>query len=158
VPVQFIDTDWTTRSVGGSTLAAVAQTISQMEEAAKTEWFPAYTANAPDDVLTGVAVTVRTKVTMPQWSGYANASQAERDEWDRFCAALRAHEQGHLDLVTSQLSGIDERLVGHSTSDASAAWANALGELNSATIDYDSSTDHGRSQGTIIDTSLALSP
>ncbi len=155
MPIQFSDTEWKTKSVGGSTLAAVAQAISQMEEAAKTEWFPAYTANAPDDVLANVAVTVRTKVTMPQWSGYANASQPERDEWDRFYAALRAHEQGHLDLVTSQLSGIDERLAGHSTSDASAAWTNALVELNAASDDYDTSTDHGRSQGTVIDTSHA---
>jgi len=156
--IQFIDTEWTTKSVDGSTLVAVAQAISQMDEAAKTQWFPAYTADTADGALASVAVTVMTKVTMPQWSGYANASQPEKDEWDRFCAALRAHEQGHLDLVTSQLSGIDERLVGCSTSDASAAWTNALGELTSASNDYDASTDHGRSQGTVIDTSFASSP
>jgi predicted secreted Zn-dependent protease len=151
--IQFSDTEWMTKSVDGSTLAAVSQAISQIDEAAKTQWFPAYTANMHDDTLTNVAVTVRTKVTMPQWSGYANASQPEKDEWDRFYAALRAHEQGHLDLVTSQLSGVDERLTGRSTSDASAAWSKALAKLNSASNDYDASNDHGRSQGTVIDTS-----
>jgi predicted secreted Zn-dependent protease len=153
VPVEFGDTEWTTKSVGGATLAAVAQAISQMDEAAKTEWFPAYTADTADGALINVAVTVRTKVTMPQWSGYDNATQAEKDEWDRFFIALRAHEQGHLDLVTSQLSGIDDRLAGHSTSDASATWTNALRELTSASNAYDASNDHGRSQGTVISVS-----
>jgi predicted secreted Zn-dependent protease len=153
VAVEFSDTEWRTKSVGGATLAAVAQAISQMDEAAKTEWFPAYTADTVDGNLTNVHVTVRTKVTMPQWSAYDNATQAEKDEWDRFFVALRAHEQGHLDLVTSQLSDIDLRLAGQSTSDASATWTKALGELTSASNDYDASNDHGRSQGTVISVS-----
>jgi predicted secreted Zn-dependent protease len=153
--VQFTNTEWTTASVGGSTLAVVAKAISQLDEAAKTEWFPVYNADTDGGTISSVAVTVKTKVTMPQWTGYANASQPEKEEWNRFYAALLAHEQGHLDLVTSQLSGIDEKLVGRSTTDATAAWVNALGALTQASNDYDASNDHGQSQGTVIDTSVA---
>lgn len=149
--VEFGETEWTFRSIAGPTLAAVAQTVAGMDEAGKTEWFPTYVTTTTGDVVSDATVSVRTKVTMPQWTGYADAAQSEKTEWDRFCAALRAHEQGHLDLVTEQLSDVDHRLIGGSSAEAAQAWREALTALSSASDTYDTSTDHGRNQGTIID-------
>lgn len=152
--VEFSDTEWLSEPLDGATLAAVAETISQMDEAGKTEWFVHYDYETSGDVLSTTAVTVKMRVTMPRWSGYGTARQAERDEWDRFCAALRTHEQGHIGLVHERLAGIDARLVGKSVDEATRAWQNELDTLRSASDSYDDTTDHGRNQGTIIDVSV----
>lgn len=149
--VEFRETEWAFAPIGGSTLAAVADTVAGMDEAGKTEWFPSYVTTTTGSVVSGVTVMVKTKVTMPQWSGYADAAQSEKNEWDRFCAALRAHEEGHLNLITEQLSNVDRRLIGGSFAQAAQAWREALSALSSASDAYDSSTDHGRNQGTVIE-------
>ncbi|HKE36334.1 MAG TPA: DUF922 domain-containing protein [Candidatus Baltobacteraceae bacterium] len=151
--VEFDDTEWASQSVDGSTLATVAQTIAGMTEAGKTEWFPSYVTSTTADVVSDATVTVKTKVTLPQWSSYGSASQSEQTEWDRFCGALRAHEQGHLDLVTQQLSDVDQQMIGQSSAGADSAWKSSLAALTSASDTYDTSTDHGRNQGTIINVS-----
>lgn len=153
--VEFSETEWKYEPVQASTLAGVADAISQMEEAAKTEWFPAYKYDTTDEAVSGAVVTVKTKVTMPLWSGYTNVSQGQKDEWDRFMVALRTHEQGHLDLVSEGLSNVDGSLVGLSVNDAKKAWADALDALRSASDAYDAATDHGRNEGTIIDAGVS---
>jgi predicted secreted Zn-dependent protease len=47
---------------------------------------------------------VKTRITMPHWPGYDSAPDADQREWDRFLAALKAHEQGHVDLVLQRLT------------------------------------------------------
>jgi Bacterial protein of unknown function (DUF922) len=144
VSVTFSDTERAYTDVHGKTLTDVAAVIAQQGEAAKAEWFPplAYDRSA--------TVTVRTKITMPRWPEYTSAPQAEKDEWDRFFAALQAHEEGHIDLVRQQLSGIDDQLAGLSSDQANSAWTAALQQLQDASDSYDTDTDHGRNQGTII--------
>ena len=153
--VNFSDTERAYSDVHGNTLAAVASIIAQQDEAGKAEWFPTYTLSGDDPP--SATVTVKTKITMPRWREYGSASQAEKDEWDRFFAALLAHEQGHIDLVTQRLSGIDEQMAGQSPGAAQQIWASALSDLQSVSDSYDVDSDHGRNQGTIIDLS-ALTP
>jgi predicted secreted Zn-dependent protease len=152
MPVDFVDTERASSDVHGGSLAAVASVISQLDEAGKTEWSPTYVmtdGNPPD-----VTVTVKTKITMPRWPEYGTACQAEKDEWDRFFAALEAHEQGHVDLVRQHLGGIDEQMAGQSSDGAKQLWVSALQDLQSASDNYDVDTDHGRNQGTVIDVSV----
>jgi predicted secreted Zn-dependent protease len=104
-------------------------------------------------MVSDVAVTVRTRVTLPDWSG-STASEAEKAEWSRFCAALRDHEQGHVDLVLDRLSHVDQSLIGKASGDASKAWDDALNTLSTASAAYDDATDHGRNQGCVIDVSV----
>jgi predicted secreted Zn-dependent protease len=148
--VDFRDTEWRVVDVDATSLSAAAEAISQMNEAAETEWFPSYEYKTTAGRLADVAVTVRIRVTMPQWTGYALAPKEEKDEWDRFCAALHEHERGHIDLVVQHLSGVDERLVGTSEVTAKREWERALAALNSASQSFDRETNHGRNQGTII--------
>lgn len=153
--VGFGDPQWTSEPVDGATLAAVAETISQMAEAGKTEWFPRFSYETTGDAVSSVAVTVDIRVTLPVWSEYGSASQTEKSEWDRFCGALRAHEQGHIDLVHDKFSDVDVRMLGKSLGDATQAWHDAQTALQSASDAYDDSTDHGRTDGTVIDIRVA---
>jgi predicted secreted Zn-dependent protease len=150
MPVDFIGPEQVSRTVDGDTLAGVAQVVSQDDEVGKAEWFPRYEYELNGSALSSVTVTVATRITMPEWSGYGSASQAEKDEWDRFLAALQSHEQGHIDLVSQHLSNIDERMTGQSLNGAISTWKEALGDLALASDAYDRESDHGRNQGTII--------
>jgi predicted secreted Zn-dependent protease len=116
----------------------------------ETEWFPRYSYETENDRLSAVAVTVVTRVTMPRWTGYAAADRSDQQEWDRFCRALRLHEQGHLDLVVLHLARVDERLLGRSVPAARRLWDGALTALADASRAYDRETDHGRKRGTLI--------
>lgn len=138
--------------VWGSTLQEVVDAISQYPEAGAAEWFPAYNVECDDSgTVVRATVTVDQRITMPNWVDYPNASDAAKAEWDRFSAALEAHEQGHLDIVRQQLEGLDEQLVGLTPADAEAAFQAAVAQLQQASNDYDTSTDHGRSTGTVVD-------
>lgn len=151
----FRPTQQALRDVEGPTLADVAAVIADEPESATTEWFPRYSVDTAAGTVSSATVTVDTKVTMPRWPGYTTASAAERREWDRFWAALHQHELGHVDLVKSQLCGIDAQLLGESADSARQIWDNALDALRSANEAYDLETDHGRAQGTVIDLNVA---
>jgi predicted secreted Zn-dependent protease len=88
---------------------------------------------------------------MPRWTGYGEASFSDRHEWDRFCAALRAHEQRHLDLVREHLHDVATQLAGQTPARAAATWARVLGGLDAASRAFDRGTDHGRAAGTQIE-------
>jgi predicted secreted Zn-dependent protease len=153
---DFSSTDWQYYDVGGSTLTDAASSIEHLPEAGTAEWFPQFSYEADEHgKVTSVSITVGTRVTLPDWSGYSGACQAEKDEWDRFRAALMAHENGHLELVTTHLSGLDQHMTGGSAQDAQSAFEHALNNLKSASQSYDSQTNHGRSTGTIIDVSVS---
>ncbi|SPE35040.1 hypothetical protein SBA3_2220025 [Candidatus Sulfopaludibacter sp. SbA3] len=153
--VQFIDPEQVSYRVDGNTLASVAQAVSQEDEAGKTEWFPHYEYELNGSGLSSVTITVATRITVPEWSEYGSATQPEKEEWDRFLAALQSHEQGHLELVRQHLAKIDEKMAGQSLNDANSAWEEALEALASASDAYDQQSDHGRKQGTIINLGAA---
>jgi len=88
---------------------------------------------------------------MPHWQGYGGAPQPIKDEWDRFWRALDTHEQGHFDLVTSYLAGLERVLVGQPVSDVQRIFNDAVAGLNAASSAYDVHTSHGVTQGTTID-------
>jgi len=148
--VELGKTQWLTELVPGTTLKAVAETISQMAEAATTEWFPRYDYEATGEVVSSAAVAIEIRIKMPEWTGYSTATDAERIEWDRFLAALQRHEQGHVELVVEHLSDVDELLIGKSIESAKQSWKSALVTLKTASRTYDQETDHGRKQGAII--------
>jgi predicted secreted Zn-dependent protease len=88
---------------------------------------------------------------MPSWPDAGSASDADQSTWNRFLAALAAHEQGHVDLINQHFSSIETRLVGLSPDEAKRLWAEMLSALQDASDSYDGDTDHGRKQGTVID-------
>ena len=152
---RFPDTEWTTYDVAGDTLAEAAAQVSDLPEAATTEWFPHFSSTTVGGRLAHVDVEVRTRVTMPHWTGYAAASSGDRQEWDRFCAALRAHEQRHLALVREHLHDVESRLIGQTPARAAARWTQVLDALDAASRAFDRATDHGRAAGTTLDVAVS---
>ena len=75
--VDIRATEWRTYEVIGASLAGAAAAIAHMREAAKADWFAGYEYTTSHGRLVNVAVTVRTVVTMPRWTGEASASGAE---------------------------------------------------------------------------------
>jgi predicted secreted Zn-dependent protease len=148
--------DWQYYSVSGATLHDVASQLAHLPEAAETTWHTAYHA-APDEhgVIVDVTVTVSTVVKFPQWSDYDQACEAERHEWDRFSRALLEHEWGHIDLASTYLAGLDERMVGGTMHHAQATFDHAVETLHAASAAFDGQNDHGRNSGTIIDVDVA---
>jgi predicted secreted Zn-dependent protease len=151
---RFPETEWTTYDVDAESLAEAASALMRLPEAAATEWFPHFTSTTAGGRLAQVDVEVPTRVTMPRWTGYARASAAEREEWDRFCLALRAHEQRHLDLVREHLKDAAAQLVGLTPARAAVTWTRVLDALEAASRALDRSSDHGRAAGTILDVAV----
>jgi predicted secreted Zn-dependent protease len=157
VATDFSATDWVSYDVGGTTLGDAAAAIAHLPEAGQTEWSPHYEFQTDErGHVSEVALTVATRVTLPAWSGYQSASGAEQHEWDRFAAALQAHEQGHLDLVASHLNGLDQHMLGVSHDHAQSIYHQALQQLQAACDAYDHQTNHGQSAGTVIDLSVQI--
>jgi predicted secreted Zn-dependent protease len=147
---RFPETEWITYDVVAESLGDAASEVSSLAEAATTEWFPHFTSTTADGRLAHVVVEAPTRVTMPRWIGYADASPDDRQEWDRFCAALRAHEQRHLDLVREHLQGVEAQLTGQTPARAAAIWTQVLDRLDAASRELDRDTDHGRAAGTMV--------
>jgi predicted secreted Zn-dependent protease len=150
---DFQPTDWASYDVTGTTLEEAARAVINRGEGGCT-WHGATYALEGDTHVTGATVTIQTRVTLPQWSGYATASAAAQAEWDRFHRALMEHEYSHLELVTSHLTNLDERMVGGSHGNADTIFHHALRDLTAAEAELDSRTDHGRNTGTVIDVSI----
>jgi predicted secreted Zn-dependent protease len=151
VPVLTYEPTWSTHDVHGRTLEEVARQIEQLPEAGQTHWTPRYHVQEWEgQTMKRVQVDVYVQVTMPHWAEYSSATPAEQAEWDRFVAALQAHEQGHIDLVVTYTENADVMLEGLDEHTAAARWQENLQALQQASDQYDTSNDHGRNAGTTI--------
>ena len=64
------------------------------------------------------------------------------------------HEMGHYDLAKQYLDNFEDTLVGKSQTDAWAAFDKVKQDLQQASDSYDTSTQHGITQGTTLDTNI----
>ena len=78
--VDLQETEWATNTLSGDTLASVVETIAGMEEAATTEWWPSLSYETTGLAVSSASITLKSKVTLPEWSGYDSASEAEQAE------------------------------------------------------------------------------
>ena len=104
--------------------------------------------------VTGATLTVDIEVLTPAWAKRSDANDAVRAEWDRWSQALMTHEMGHYDLAYQYLDNFESTLIGM---DKDAAWAEfeqRKVDLQQASDQYDTSTNHGINQGTTLDTSI----
>ena len=141
----------TTYSVGGSLLDAANTMAARTEAGSVTSQFSdiAYTTTESGRVVTA-NITVTETVLLPVWTGYASASAAEKAEWDRFRAAIAAHEQQHVAIDRAAYTNIHAKLVGKLQTRADEIideTETAATALNDA---FDTQTDRGRNAGTTI--------
>lgn len=149
---SFPSPEYVTYDVSADTLSGVADAIADMPEAGMCEWFPTWSVDDDDaGVVTSATVEVATRITLPNWVEESSASGEEQTEWRRFLTALTDHEHGHLEIVYRELADVDQTMTGGSEADARQAFDDAITRLQQESDDYDSSTDHGRNDGTTID-------
>jgi predicted secreted Zn-dependent protease len=124
-------------------------------EAGSCSWDPHYTLSWDDSqTVTGATVTVGLTILTPAWAKRSDATEAVRAEWDRWASALMTHEQGHAHLAEQYLDNIEAHLIGTSKTAAEAFWTQNLANLQLASDAYDTTTQHGITQGTTLDTSI----
>ncbi len=126
-----------------------------LDEVGRCTWHPALSLDWDNnELVTRGTLAVDLEVLVPAWAKHSEANDAVRAEWDRWSDALMTHERGHVDLAYSYLDNFEDTLVGMTRDDAWAAFEQVKHDLQTASDGYDTSTNHGISQGTTLDTSI----
>lgn len=98
-----------------------------------------------DSWPTHVQVTVTQVVLLPEWDGKAAATQNQRNEWDRFKAAIAAHENGHVAKDVKAFANAHVKVKAKKTrAEGEAEYDAIITQANTANDTYDADTDHGR--------------
>ncbi len=146
----------TTYSVSGDFLSVANQLAARTEAGSVTSQFSdiAYTPT-PSGRVKYANVTVTETVSLPTWADRSKGSPAEQAEWDRFLAALRAHEQQHVAIDQAAYANIHTRLVGLTEAAADARIDQIENAATATNAEFDANTDHGRNAGTTINANVA---
>ena len=140
-----------TYTISGS-LADVVATIEAQEEAGKTTWPCTYSVTPGDDgTIASATIECTINIEMPVWSGYSSAPPADQAEWDRFYAALEAHEQGHVDIVHAWLDNAAYAwLEGKPFDEAQSIFDSLMANVQYQSDQYDLGNNHGIDEGCTI--------
>jgi hypothetical protein len=141
-------------AVSASSLADVVGVIGGRDEAGHVGWVPTMDFHQTDGTIDSVTINVSIDLEMPAWSPPASMLPKARAEWTRWYAALRAHEQGHIDLVHQLFDGLARRILGTSVATGQRLFATAKASLAAKSRAYDARTGHGTRQGTVMDVSI----
>jgi len=109
-----------------------------------------YEAADEDSPTRLVAITVVETRLMPSWTNRADRPEAEQREWDRFYAALLAHEQRHIDIDREVFANIHRACLRRSITRMNEIIDERIEEANRRNREFDTTTDHGRNAGTRI--------
>jgi predicted secreted Zn-dependent protease len=103
-------------------------------------------------------VHIDSEVDLPRWADRDTAAPELREQWDRYIAALRTHELGHLDngirfgnALAQHLAAIPAQsecspLLGL----AQREFDTVLPDYNRMDVEYDRVTSHGELQGAVL--------
>ena len=127
------------------TLRAAANAVAARPEAGATITTPDMNMPADDSWPTHVQVTVTQVVLLPEWDGKAAATQNQRNEWDRFKAAITAHENGHVAKDVKAFANAHVKVKAKKTrAEGEAEFDAIITQANTDNDGYDADTDHGR--------------
>ena len=148
--IQVVEADplpvtGTLRQVAGE-LAARTEAGSVTSQVADV-YYEAADENSPTRL---VAITVVETRRMPAWTNRAERPEAEQREWDRFYAALLAHEQRHIDIDREVFANLHRACLRKSIARMNEIIDEAIESANVRNRDFDTTTDHGRNAGTRI--------
>lgn len=145
-----------TYSIKGKSLTEVATAYASRDEAGSVEWRPhlSYKDSGTTGKITSATVTVPMNVTLPIWNPPASTGPKTKAEWNRARNALKAHEDGHIELVHKHFGGLADKLIGKTPAEAEALFKETTANLQRESDEYDVKTDHGRNTGTVIDISI----
>lgn len=100
-------------------------------------------------------MTVSQVVELPDWDGKASATQNQRTEWDRFKAAITAHEDGHVATDVKSFAGAHTKILAKKTiAESNTAFDTIVTQAETDNATFDTNTDHGRNTGTKINPNI----
>ncbi len=141
-------------TVSGS-LRQAAEAVGARKEAGATLTTPDLVAAENGTRMTQAQVTVTQVVELPEWDGKASATQNQRAEWDRFKAAITAHEAGHVAVDVKAFAGAHTKILAKkTTAESNTEFDTITGQADTANATFDTSTDHGRNAGTKINPNI----
>lgn len=155
-----------TYRVIGADRATIAQGLRNMPGnngerfAGRYQWRLSWRFNtrstAAQCFMSQAGVTIEAVLTLPEWSAPTGADPLLIEEWQRYLAALTAHETGHRDLalagaerLQSALLQVSPRHCGATQADARQVAQQLLGEMKQEDVRYDETTHHGATQGAV---------
>lgn len=124
----------------------------------RADWKLAYTyrsrAGAGKCGVESVRTTLELRLTLPRWTPPPGTAPDLPGRWERYLAALRTHEEGHLDNGRSFETALNAAFAGMSAPDCAALdaalrehYGRLLEQYRARDVDYDRRTGHGRAQG-----------
>ncbi len=144
----------TSYTVSG-TLREAANAVAARPEAGATITTPDMVMPADGKWPTHVQVVVTQVVELPEWDGKAAATQNQRNEWDRFKAAITAHENGHVATDVKAFANAHVKIKAKKTrAEGEAEYDRIVTASDTDNAAFDAGNDHGRSAGTNINPNI----
>lgn len=145
--------------VGGHDVGAIRASLNAhrpvdpsdgMHVDGKTQWHLSWRLLSDSQGCRSIgAPTFSATVDFPRLIDEGAVSPAIRARWDRYSAALRAHEAGHARYAYEHLGAVQSALVGKSCEEANAAGLAAIKVASEHDAVYDRETKHGATQGAV---------
>jgi len=149
----------TTYSVSGS-LRTVANAVAARTEAGYVKvtpgWTPqTWTSEEGTEEVISAQVTVAQEMELPTWSDKSKATANQQKEWDRFAAAVKVHEDGHVAKDKTAFNNVHTSMVGKRTEkEADEILDKVIAKAKTDNTDYDTATKSGITQGTGINPNI----
>lgn len=99
-------------------------------------------------------ITVDETRSLPAWVDRGSPTTEQVAEWDRFRGALGSHEQQHIDIDTKFFTDLHAKAIGLTYEKANEKIDAVEAAATAANGEFDTKTDHGRNNGTKIDTNV----
>ncbi len=157
---------WTKIGPPSPSSFSVSGTLRQVATAleARTEAGATITSSALDsetyepengtERITAARFTVNQKVELPAWSDKGAATKNQQAEWDRFSAAIKSHEDGHVATDKKSYANAHTKILGKTPTDGNTTWGNLDTQAKTDNDAFDAANDHGRSAGTAINANI----
>jgi predicted secreted Zn-dependent protease len=97
--------------------------------------------------LAQAKVTLRVVVSFPRWTHPKAAPASLAAAWNRYVRALARHEQGHVDYAVARYPAVVRAIKRATCSSANAAALRQLDQIRKHDATYDTTTQHGATQG-----------
>jgi len=137
------------------TLRQAAEAVAARPEAGQTLTSPVLNMAPAGKWPVHVQVIVGQAVLLPEWDGKASATQNQRNEWDRFKAAITAHEVGHVSTDVKAYANAHGKIRAKPTrAEGNEEFDTISTQADTDNVAFDVRTDHGRNQGTSINPNI----
>jgi hypothetical protein len=97
------------------TLRQAAEAVGARDEAGAEKATPDLVAADNGTRMVHAQVTVGIGVVLPEWDGKASATPNQRAEWDRFKAAITAHEAAHVEIDKTSFANAHAKILSKKT-------------------------------------------